>query len=46
MIANYYQAVTHGLAATGLVIADRWGDFDGRQIRPDSPEWIIPAKRN
>ena len=40
-----WSAMTAGLATAGLKIADSWGDFGGSPLSPDSPEWIILARR-
>jgi SAM-dependent methyltransferase len=41
-----WPAMTAGLAASGFTIAESWGDFDGRPIRLDTPEWIVLARKS
>jgi SAM-dependent methyltransferase len=40
-----WAALTSGLTAAGFRIEKTWGDFEGRAIGPESPEWIILARR-
>lgn len=40
-----WSTMITGLDAAGFSIADSWGSFGGEPIHPDSPEWIILARR-
>jgi len=39
-----WEDVTRGLATTGFVVEESWGDWTGEPITPRSPEWIILAR--
>jgi SAM-dependent methyltransferase len=41
-----WSAVESGLTAAGFTIEWRWGDFDGRPVSDDCPEWVVLARRD